>query len=29
VTDLYKTQEQGQAWIDQYIDKLTALLGGK
>jgi len=29
VTDLYKSQEQGQAWIDLYIDKLTALLGSK
>jgi hypothetical protein len=29
VTNLYKSQAQGQAWIDEYIDKLTALYGGK
>jgi len=29
VTNLYKSQGQGQAWIDEYIDKLTLLYGGK
>lgn len=29
VDSLYNSLGQGQAWIDQYIDKLTRLLGGK
>jgi hypothetical protein len=29
VTFVYNSQQQGQAWIDEYIDKLTSALGSK
>jgi hypothetical protein len=29
VTFLYNSQQQGQAWIDEYIDKLTEALSSK
>jgi len=29
VTFVYNSQQQGQAWIDEYIDKMTLALGSK